>query len=59
MGLIHTHLHPSHFELLDALRVFLMLEVSFDPFLFTQDALELDLGPQFDPRGEVFQKRDG
>lgn len=36
-----------------------MLEVSFDPFLFTQDALELDLGPQFDPRGEVFQKRDG
>lgn len=22
MGLIHTHLHPSHFELLDALRVF-------------------------------------
>lgn len=22
MGLIHTHVHPSHFELLDALRVF-------------------------------------
>lgn len=56
MGLIHTHLHPSHFELLDALRVFLMLEVSFwSLFIYTR-CTRVGYGPTIWPKGWGFPK---